>query len=148
MLQRAVAYAKEEASWQLLMLMRIVLWLPRVFCLLSDERLTPPRPLMDGVIWTALMTLLGSFIGLLVASQQIATEQNSSWGIAVGVAGYMFLGVLFVGLTLTRRFEDHIIYAAVFVLIALWPASYSIGLAKYIRGTFLGKLPVVGALMR
>ncbi|MBU6323414.1 MAG: DoxX family membrane protein [Patescibacteria group bacterium] len=43
--------------------------------------------------------------------------------------------------------EEHIIYAAAFVLFAVLPAAGEFGLAKYLRRTFLGRIPVVGALL-
>lgn len=43
--------------------------------------------------------------------------------------------------------EEHIIYAAVFVLVALLPAAQSFGLAKYLRPTFLGRVPIIGELL-
>lgn len=43
--------------------------------------------------------------------------------------------------------EDHIIFASAFVLVALLPAAQSFGLASYARNTFLGRIPVVRALI-
>lgn len=43
--------------------------------------------------------------------------------------------------------EEHIIYAAAFALFAVWPAAQSVGLARYLRRTFLGRIPVVRALI-
>ncbi len=39
--------------------------------------------------------------------------------------------------------EEHLIYAAAFVLIALLPAAQSFGLARFVRATPLGRIPVV-----
>lgn len=43
--------------------------------------------------------------------------------------------------------EEHIIYAAIFVLIAVFPAAQSFGLTRYIRATPLGRLPFVRSLI-
>ena len=43
--------------------------------------------------------------------------------------------------------EEHIIYAAVFVLIAVFPAAQSFGLAPYVRNTFLGRIPFLRTLL-
>jgi thiosulfate dehydrogenase [quinone] large subunit len=43
--------------------------------------------------------------------------------------------------------EEHIIDAAVFVLLALLPAAQSFGVSKYLQKTSLAKIPVVGKLL-
>ena len=43
--------------------------------------------------------------------------------------------------------EEHIIDAAGFILIALLPQAQSFGLAKFMRGTFLGRIPFVGSIL-
>ena len=43
--------------------------------------------------------------------------------------------------------EEHVIYAAAFALIAVFPAARSFGLARYLRKTFLGRIPFVRALI-
>jgi thiosulfate dehydrogenase [quinone] large subunit len=43
--------------------------------------------------------------------------------------------------------EEHLIYAAAFVLIAVFPAAQSFGFGKYIRKTFLGRIPVINSLL-
>lgn len=43
--------------------------------------------------------------------------------------------------------EDHLIYASAFILVAVFPAAQSFGLAGYVRNTFLGRIPVVGSLI-
>jgi thiosulfate dehydrogenase [quinone] large subunit len=43
--------------------------------------------------------------------------------------------------------EEHIIYASAFILVAVFPAAQTFGLAKYVRETFLGRIPVVRALI-
>ena len=43
--------------------------------------------------------------------------------------------------------EEHIIYAAAFVLFAVWPAAQTFGLGSYLRRTFLGRVPVLRALL-
>lgn len=43
--------------------------------------------------------------------------------------------------------EEHVIYAAVFVLIALMPAAQRFGLGPLLRNTPLGNIPIVGKLL-
>jgi thiosulfate dehydrogenase [quinone] large subunit len=43
--------------------------------------------------------------------------------------------------------EEHIINASAFVLVAVFPAAQSFGVAKYIRNTPLGRIPILGALI-
>jgi len=43
--------------------------------------------------------------------------------------------------------EEHVIYAAVFSLVALWPAAQGYGLSKVLRKTFLGNVPVIERLL-
>jgi thiosulfate dehydrogenase [quinone] large subunit len=44
--------------------------------------------------------------------------------------------------------DDHIIYAAVFVLIALWAPARSFGIGKYLQAhTFLGRIPIISSLL-
>jgi thiosulfate dehydrogenase [quinone] large subunit len=43
--------------------------------------------------------------------------------------------------------EEHVIYAAAFLLIAVSPYAQSWGLSNNLRGTFLGRVPVVGKLL-
>ena len=43
--------------------------------------------------------------------------------------------------------EEHLIYAAAFVLIAFFPAAQSFGLARYLRESFLGRIPFLRTLL-
>lgn len=43
--------------------------------------------------------------------------------------------------------EYHLIYAGAFVLIAFLPAAQSFGLARYLRTTFLGRVPLLRTLL-
>ena len=43
--------------------------------------------------------------------------------------------------------EEHLIYAAAFVLFAVWPAAQVFGLARYLRQTFLGRIPLLRTLI-
>ncbi len=43
--------------------------------------------------------------------------------------------------------EEHIIYASAFVLFAVWPAAQKFGLGSYLRSTFLGRVPILHALL-
>ncbi len=40
--------------------------------------------------------------------------------------------------------EEHVIYGAVFTLIALWPAASYFGLGEHLRRTSLGRIPLLG----
>ncbi len=91
----------------------------------------------------------------------------NSWGITlIGVALLLGVGVRFAswaGATLMVLYyfphyalptvpngylvEEHIIYAAAFILIAFLPAAQSFGLAGYIRKTFLGRIPILRTLI-
>ena len=43
--------------------------------------------------------------------------------------------------------EEHIIYAAAFILVALLPSAQQFGFGNALRGTFLGRIPVVRSLI-
>ncbi len=43
--------------------------------------------------------------------------------------------------------EEHLIYAGAFVLFAVLPAAQVFGLAKYLRRTFLGRIPLLRTLI-
>ena len=43
--------------------------------------------------------------------------------------------------------EEHIIYAAAFVLVAVLPAAHTFGLAHVLRKTFLGQVPYIRHLL-
>lgn len=43
--------------------------------------------------------------------------------------------------------DDHVIYAAVFVFISVFAPAQHVGLGKMLRGTFLGRLPVIGPML-
>ena len=43
--------------------------------------------------------------------------------------------------------EEHVMYAAAFVLFAVWPAASKCGFGNMLRRTFLGRVPVLGALL-
>ena len=43
--------------------------------------------------------------------------------------------------------ENHLIYASAFVLFAMWPAAQDFGLARYLRHSFLGQVPILRALI-
>ena len=43
--------------------------------------------------------------------------------------------------------EEHIIYAAAFILVALFPPAWRFGLGNILRRTFLGRIPVVTFLI-
>jgi thiosulfate dehydrogenase [quinone] large subunit len=43
--------------------------------------------------------------------------------------------------------EEHIINAAGFVFVAVFPPAQEFGLGTFLRGTFLGRIPVVGKMI-
>lgn len=91
----------------------------------------------------------------------------NSWGITlIGAALLLGVGVRFAswaGATLMILYyfphyvfpmvphgyivEDHVVYAAVFILLAFLPAAQSFGLASHIRKTFLGRIPILRTLI-
>jgi thiosulfate dehydrogenase [quinone] large subunit len=40
--------------------------------------------------------------------------------------------------------DEHIVFAAAFILIAFWPAVYSWGLSRSLRKTFFARIPLIG----
>jgi thiosulfate dehydrogenase [quinone] large subunit len=43
--------------------------------------------------------------------------------------------------------EEHIIYAAAFILVAALPVAQRFGLSSFLRQTFLGRIPIVRSLI-
>jgi hypothetical protein len=43
--------------------------------------------------------------------------------------------------------DDHVIYAAALIFIAVFTPAQHFGLGKMLRGTFLGRLPVIGPML-
>jgi thiosulfate dehydrogenase [quinone] large subunit len=43
--------------------------------------------------------------------------------------------------------EEHVIYAAIFALVAVTPAAQSYGLSRLVRRTALGRIPILGPLL-
>ena len=71
----------------------------------------------------------------------------ASWAGALMMILYYFPHYAFPVVTYGYIVEEHIIYAAAFILIAVWPVAQSFGLAKYLRRTFLNKIPLVRAII-
>ena len=71
----------------------------------------------------------------------------ASWAGAVMMILYYFPHYTFPTVPHGYIVEEHIIDAALFVLIAVLPAAQSFGLAKYLRKTFLGRVPIVRTLL-
>ncbi len=130
-------------------------------------------PFLLDPSWSASKFLLGAktfpafYAWFAMPSNSWWVDPLNSWGIVliglalllgVGVRPAAWAGALMMILYYFPHYtlpivphgyivEEHIIYAAIFVLLALWPASYSIGFGKYARSTFLGRLPIVGSWM-
>lgn len=71
----------------------------------------------------------------------------ASWAGAAMMILYYFPHYVFPTVPHGYIVEEHIIYAAVFVLIAVLPAAQSFGLARYVRRSPLGRIPVIGGLI-
>lgn len=71
----------------------------------------------------------------------------ASWAGAAMMIIYYFPHNVFPTVPHGYIVEEHIIYAAVFALIALFPPAHHFGLSKLLRKTFLGRLPVVGRML-
>ena len=72
----------------------------------------------------------------------------AAWGAAVMHILYYFPHYTFPIVPHGYIVEEHIVYAAAFVLIALMPQAQSFGIGRYLRNnTFLGRLPLVGPLV-
>ena len=123
--------------------------------------------------WTASSFLAGAktfpafYAWFAMAGNSWWVDPLNSWGITlVGVALLLGVGIrpaAWAGAALMILYyfphyafpvvphgfivEEHIIDAAAFVLIALLPAAQSFGLARYIRNTFLGRIPALRSLI-
>lgn len=123
--------------------------------------------------WSASGFLLGAktfpafYAWFAAAGNSWWVNPLNSWGITViGVALLLGIGVRFASwagvlLMLLYYFphytlpwvpngfvvEYHIIYAAIFVLIAVFPTAQDFGLAKYMRKSFLGRIPLLRTLI-
>ena len=71
----------------------------------------------------------------------------ASWAGVLMMMLYYFPHYAFPIVTYGYIVEEHFIYAGVFALVAVWPAAQSFGLAKYLRRTSLGKVPLIRALL-
>jgi thiosulfate dehydrogenase [quinone] large subunit len=72
----------------------------------------------------------------------------AAWGAAVMHILYYFPHYAFPIVPHGYIVEEHIIYAAAFVLIALMPQAQTFGFGGYLRkNTFLGRIPVLGPLV-
>ena len=71
----------------------------------------------------------------------------ASWAGAALMILYYFPHYAFPTVPYGYIVEEHIIYAAAFILIALLPAAQTFGIARYVRKTVLGHIPFVRALL-
>lgn len=123
--------------------------------------------------WTAAGFLAGAktfpafYAWFAMASNSWWVDPLNSWGITlVGVALILGVGIrpaAWAGAILMILYyfphyvfpvvpygyivEEHIINAAAFVLVAVLPAAQTFGLARYVRETFLGRIPFVRTLI-
>lgn len=123
--------------------------------------------------WSAAGFLAGAktfpafYAWFAMASNSWWVDPLNSWGITlVGVALLLGVGIrpaAWAGAALMMLYyfphytfptvphgyivEEHIIDAAAFILIAVLPAAQSFGFARYLRGTFVGRIPLLGALI-
>jgi len=87
------------------------------------------------------ITLIG--IALLVG----VAVRPAAWAGAVLMVLYYFPQNIFPSVPHGYIVEEHIIYAAALVLIALLPAAQEFGLGNMLRRTFIGRIPVVKSLI-
>ena len=87
------------------------------------------------------ITLIG--IALLVG----VAVRPAAWAGAVLMILYYFPQNIFPSVPHGYIVEEHIIYAAALVLIALLPAAQEFGLGNMLRRTFIGRIPVVKSLI-
>ena len=87
------------------------------------------------------ITLIGIALLLGVAVRPAA------WAGAVLMILYYFPQNIFPSVPHGYIVEEHIIYAAALVLIALLPAAQEFGLGNMLRRTFIGRIPVVKSLI-
>ncbi|PIT91223.1 hypothetical protein COU17_01185 [Candidatus Kaiserbacteria bacterium CG10_big_fil_rev_8_21_14_0_10_49_17] len=71
----------------------------------------------------------------------------AAWAGALLMILYYFPHVAFPYLEHGFIVEEHIIYAALFMLIAIMPQALEVGLGTYLRKTPIGKIPVIGRLV-
>ncbi|HVM59181.1 MAG TPA: DoxX family membrane protein [Candidatus Paceibacterota bacterium] len=71
----------------------------------------------------------------------------ASWAGAALMILYYFPHYVFPYVTYGYIVDEHIVFAAVFALIALWPVAQSFALAPALRRTFLGRIPLLGRLI-
>jgi len=73
----------------------------------------------------------------------------AGWGGAILMILYYFPHYAFPNAGTHGEFivEEHLIYAAAFVLIALMPQARAYSLAGWLRGTFIGRVPIVRDLI-
>lgn len=88
-----------------------------------------------GITLIGIALLLGIFV------------RPASWAGAVLMMLYYFPHYTFPTVPHGFIVEEHIIYAAVFVLIAVLPAAQTFGLSRSLRRTFVGKMSLIGTLV-
>lgn len=69
----------------------------------------------------------------------------AAWAGAALVILYYFPHYAFPTVPYGWIVEEHIVFAAAFILVALIPAASSFGLSRALRNTALGKIPLIGA---
>jgi len=88
-----------------------------------------------GITLIGVALLLGVFV------------RPAAWaGLALMIL-YYFPHNVFPYVTYGYIVEEHVIYAAVFALIALWPLASRFGLNTTLRKTFLARIPLIGNLL-
>lgn len=71
----------------------------------------------------------------------------ASWAGAILMILYYFPHYVFPVVPYGYIVEEHIIYATMFVFIALFPPAWSIGLSSYLRRTSLNRIPLIRSLL-
>lgn len=71
----------------------------------------------------------------------------ASWAGVFLMVLYYFPHYAFPVVTHGYVVEEHVIYGAVFVLLALSPFAQEFGLGKVLKNSFLGRVPVLGSIL-
>lgn len=88
-----------------------------------------------GIILIGVALLLGVFV------------RPAAWAGVLMMILYYFPHNVFPAVQYGYIVDEHIIYAGVFALVALFPAAQKFGLAPMLRKTFLGRIPLIKSLI-
>lgn len=89
--------------------------------------------------WGITLIGLALFFGVAV--------RPAAWAGALLMVLYYFPHNIFPAVPNGYIVDDHVIYAAALVFIAIFGPAQHFGLGKYLKKTFLGRLPVIGPML-